>query len=313
MNVHENARTTRHGRMLMIERLQAGWSVAAVAEGQGVTVRTVRKWRDRFADEGEAGLADRSSRPHRSPTRLAGHAEEQIEMLRRQRMTGPAIARQLNRPLSTIGVVLRRRSLGRLAALDPRPPVIRYQREQPGELIHIDIKKLGRIARPSHRVTGNRRDSVEGIGWEHLHVAIDDASRLAYTELLPNEQKESATGFLDRALAWFARHGVVAQRVMTDNGSAYRSKLFASSIAAHGLRHIRTRPYTPRTNGKAERFIQSSLREWAYAHTFQTSAERGAAMLPWIASYNHSRPHSALGGKPPISQIARNNLLGNDS
>ena len=313
MNVHENARTTRHGRMLMIERLQAGWSVAAVAEGQGVTVRTVRKWRDRFADEGEAGLADRSSRPHRSPTRLAGHAEEQIEMLRRQRMTGPAIARQLNRPLSTIGVVLRRRSLGRLAALDPRPPVIRYQREQPGELIHIDIKKLGRIARPSHRVTGNRRDSVEGIGWEHLHVAIDDASRLAYTELLPNEQKESATGFLDRALDWFSRHGVSVERIMTDNGSAYRSHDFAAAITAAGLRHIRTRPYTPRTNGKAERFIQSSLREWAYAHTFQTSAERGAAMLPWIASYNHSRPHSALGGKPPISQIARNNLLGNDS
>lgn len=313
MDVHENARTTRHSRMLIVQRVASGWTLAAVAEAQGVTIRTVRKWRDRFAEEGEAGLADRSSRPHRSPTRLAGHEEEEIEKLRRQRLTGPAIARQLGRPLSTVGVVLRRRGLGRLAALDPRPPVIRYQRQQPGELIHIDIKKLGRIARPSHRVTGNRRDSVEGIGWEHLHVAVDDASRLAYTELLANEQKESATGFLDRALAWFASHGVVAQRVMTDNGSAYRSKLFASSIAAHGLRHIRTRPYTPRTNGKAERFIQSSLREWAYARTFQTSAERGAAMLPWITSYNHTRPHSALGGKPPISRIAKDNLLGNDS
>lgn len=313
MDVHENARTTRHSRMLIVQRVASGWTLAAVAEAQGVTIRTVRKWRDRFAEEGEAGLADRSSRPHRSPTRLAGHEEEEIEKLRRQRLTGPAIARQLGRPLSTVGVVLRRRGLGRLAALDPRPPVIRYQRQQPGELIHIDIKKLGRIARPSHRVTGNRRDSVEGIGWEHLHVAVDDASRLAYTELLANEQKESATGFLDRALAWFASHGVVAQRVMTDNGSAYRSKLFASSIAAHGLRHIRTRPYTPRTNGKAERFIQSSLREWAYARTFQTSAERGAAMLPWITSYNHTRPHSALGGKPPISRIAKDNLLGNDT
>lgn len=313
MDVHENARTTRHSRMLIVQRVASGWTLAAVAEAQGVTIRTIRKWRDRFAEEGEAGLADRSSRPHRSPTRLAGHEEGEIEKLRRQRLTGPAIARRLGRPLSTVGVVLRRRGLGRLAALDPRPPVIRYQREQPGELIHFDIKKLGRIARPSHRVTGNRRDSVEGIGWEHLHVAVDDASRLAYTELLANEQKESATGFLDRALAWFASHGVVAQRVMTDNGSAYRSKLFASSIAAHGLRHIRTRPYTPRTNGKAERFIQSSLREWAYARTFQTSAERGAAMLPWITSYNHTRPHSALGGKPPISRIAKDNLLGNDT
>jgi len=313
MDIHKNARTTPHSRMLMVQRLASGWTADAVAAAQGVTVRTVRKWRDRFAAAGQDGLADRSSRPLRSPARLTPQEEEQILALRRQRMTGPAIARQLARPVSTVGVVLRRHGLGRLAALDPRPPAIRYQRERPGELIHIDTKKLGRIARPSHRVTGNRRDSVEGIGWEHLHVAIDDASRLAYTELLPDDRKDSATGFLSRALAWFARYGVTVERVMTDNGSAYRSHDFRRAIDAAGLRHLRTRPYTPRTNGKAERFIQSSLREWAYAQSYQSSDERNAAMHPWIARYNHARPHSALNGKPPISRIAKDNLLGNDS
>jgi transposase InsO family protein len=313
MDIHKNARTTPHSRMLMVQRLANGWTAEAVAAAQGVTVRTVRKWRDRFAAAGEDGLADRSSRPLRSPARLTPQEEEQILALRRQRMTGPAIARQLARPVSTVGVVLRRHGLGRLAALDPRPPAIRYQRERPGELIHIDTKKLGRIARPSHRVTGDRRDSVEGIGWEHLHVAIDDASRLAYTELLPDDRKHSATGFLSRALAWFARYGVTVERVMTDNGSAYRSHDFRRAIDAAGLRHLRTRPYTPRTNGKAERFIQSSLREWAYAQSYQSSDERNAAMHPWIARYNHARPHSALNGKTPISRIARDNLLGNDT
>ncbi len=315
MDVHENARTTRRSRMLMVQRLASGWSVAAVAEAQGVTVRTVRKWRERFAAAGEAGLADRSSRPHRSPSKLTGQAEEEILALRRQRLTGPAISRRLGRPLSTVGVVLRRHGLGRLSALDPRPPIIRYQRETPGELIHIDTKKLGRIDGIGHRFTGHHSGMVRnrGIGWDHLHVAVDDASRLAYTELLPDERKDSAIGFLSRALAWFARHGVTVERLMTDNGSAYRSRDFAAAIAAADLRHIRTRPYTPRTNGKAERFIQSSLREWAYAKPFQNSDERRAAMLPWITSYNHSRPHSALGGKPPISRIPRDNLLGNDS
>ena len=257
---------------------------------------------------------DRSSRPHRSPARLAVEAEGEIEAPRRQRRSGPAIARRLGRPVSTIGVVLRRRGLGRLAALEPRPPVIRYARERPGELIHIDTKKLGRISRIGHCITGDRsgQSSHRGVGWEHLHVAIDDASRLAYTELLPDERKHSAVAFLGRALAWFASHGVTVERVMSDNGSAYKSRLFAATIAAHGLRHIRTRPYTPKTNGKAERFIQTSLREWAYAAPFDTSAERAAAMPTWLCDYNSLRPHSALGGKPPISRIARDNLLGND-
>ena len=315
MDIHENARTTRHSRLLMVRRLASGWSVAAVSAAQGVSRKTVRKWRERHAGQGEAGLMDRSSRPHRSPTRLAAATEAEIEALRRQRLSGPAIARRLGRPVSTIGVVLRRRGLGRLAALDTRPPVIRYERETPGELIHIDTKKLGRISRIGHRITGDRagQSSNRGIGWEHLHVAIDDASRLAYTELLADERKHSAIAFLDRALAWFASHGVTVQRVMTDNGSAYRSRDFAEDIAAASLRHIRTRPYTPRTNGKAERFIQTSLREWAYATPFNTSADRAAAMPTWLHDYNQLRPHTALGGKPPISRLNRDNLLGSDS
>jgi len=255
MDIHNNARTTHHSRMLIVQRLAAGWTVAAVAAAQGVSPKTVRKWRDRHVAEGEAGLADRSSRPRRSPTRLSQEAEQQIEALRRQRLTGPAIARQVGRPLSTIGVVLRRRGLGRLSALTPRPPVIRYQRELPGELIHIDIKKLGRIDGIGHRITGDRtrQSNRRGIGWEFVHVAIDDASRLAYTELLPNERKESAVAFTGRAIDWFASHGVSVERIMTDNGSAYRSHAYRDLLRGRSISHKRTRPYTPRTNGKAER------------------------------------------------------------
>lgn len=315
MDSHENARTTPWGRMLMVERLAAGWSVAEVAAAAGVTTKTVRKWRERFAAEGEPGLRDRSSRPHLSPARLPAAAEAEIEALRRQRRSGPAIAHQLGRPVSTVGVALRRLGLGRLAALDPPRQVIRYERERPGELIHLDTKKLGRIERLGHRITGDRagQSRARGIGWEYLHVAIDDASRLAYTALLPDERKESAVRFLDDALAWFAAHGVVVERVMTDHGSAFKSRLFATAIQAHGLTHKRTRPYTPRTNGKAERFIQTSLRERAYASPFHSSAERAQAMPAWLCHYNSLRPHSALAGKPPISRLPRNNLLGNDS
>ena len=309
--MHQNARTTRHRRMLMIERLQGGWTVPAVAAALGVDPKTVRKWRDRYAAEGAAGLRDRSSRPHHSPTRLDAGVAAEIEALRRQRLSGPAIARRLGRPVSTIGVVLRRRGLGRLAALEPKPPVIRYERAHPGELIHLDIKKLGRIAGLGHRITGDRRgqSAKRGTGWEYLHVAIDDASRLAYTEVLPNERKESATAFLVRALCWFERHGVTVARVMTDNGSAYRSTLFRQTCAAAEARHLRTRPYTPRTNGKAERFIQTCLREWAYASPYQSSDERTQAMPAWLCDYNTQRPHSALDGKPPISRLAADNVL----
>jgi transposase InsO family protein len=312
MNVHQHARMTVHGRALLVSRIRReGWRVRDAAEAAGVSERSAYKWLARHRAGGERMLHDRSSAPARCRHRLPVGSVVAIERLRRERLTGPAIARALGLARSTVGAVLRRLGLGRLSALEPTPPAIRYERERPGELIHIDTKKLGRIARPSHRVTGDRRDRVKGIGWEHLHVAVDDASRLAYTEVLPSERKQDAVAFLDRALAWFARHGIAAERVMTDNGSAYRSRDFRARIGEVRLKHIRTRPYTPRTNGKAERFIQTSLREWAYARSYQTSAERAHAMQPWIDSYNHRRPHSALGGQPPVSRL--NNVLGFDS
>jgi len=313
MNIHENARLTPQGRALMVSRiLDESWRVADAADAAGVSERTACKWLGRYRVGGAAALHDRKPTPARCPHRLPAERIAAIEHLRRQRLSGPAIARQLAMPPSTVGAVLRRIGLGRLAALDPKPPAVRYERERPGELIHIDIKKLGKIAGIGHRITGQHSGMVKnrGIGWEHLHVCVDDASRLAYTEILPDEKKESACAFLTRALAFFKAHGVSVERVMTDNGSAYCSHLFKSLMASAGLRHIRTRPYTPRTNGKAERFIQTSLREWAYRNAYNTSAERTQAMTPWINAYNHSRPHSALGGSPPISRL--NNVLGFD-
>jgi transposase InsO family protein len=306
MDIHKNARTTPHSRMLMVQRLASGWTVAGVAAAHGVSPRTVRKWRDRHAAEGETGLADRSSRPSRSPARLNDSSEGEILSLRRERLTGPMIARRLGRPVSTIGLVLRRNGLGRLRALDERPAVIRYERDRPGELLHVDIKKLGRIDGVGHRITGDRtgQSNKRGAGWEYLHIAIDDASRLAYTELLPDQRKESAVAFTRRVIAWFDGHGVSIERLMSDNGSAYKSVAFRGLLAEHGIIHKRTKPYTPRTNRKAERFIQTSLREWAYARAFQTSAERAAALLPWLTDYNFQRPHSALGGCPPIRRVA---------
>jgi transposase InsO family protein len=228
-------------------------------------------------------------------------------------MSGPQIARALGMARSTVGLLLRRLGLGKLAALDPKPPVVRYEKATPGELIHIDIKSLGKIDGVGHRITGyhERQHRARGIGHEHLHVAIDDASRLAYTEILPSLGQQDATDFLRRALAWYGRLGVKVERVMTDNGSAYRSKLFASALREAGARHIRTRPYTPRTNGKAERFIQTSLREWAYARAYASSDQRTSAIGPWIDDYNLKRPHAGIGGLTPWARV--NNLLGNDS
>ncbi len=313
MNIHKNARMTVHGRALLIERIAAGWRVADAAGSAGVSERTAYKWLGRYRAGGAAALNDRKPTPGRCPHTTPAETVARIEQLRRERLSGPAIARQLAMPASTVGAVLRRLGLGRVAALDPKPPAVRYERERPGELIHIDIKKLGKIDGVGHRITGQHSGMRKnrGIGWEHLHVCVDDASRLAYTEILPDEKKQSACAFLTRALAFFKAHGVTVERVMTDNGSAYRSHLFKAHIAEAGLRHIRTRPYTPRTNGKAERFIQTSLREWAYLRAYQTSAERTQAMTPWITSYNHSRPHSALRGNPPVSRL--NNVLGFDN
>ena len=314
MNLHKNARLTPQGRLLMARRIEEqGWKVADAALAAGLSVRRTYHWLGRYRAGGERMLRDRSSTPARYRNPVPVERVSEIERLRRQRMTGPQIARQLAMPRSTVGVVLRRLGLGRLANLDPKPPVIRYQRQRPGELIHIDTKKLGRIDGIGHRITGYHTgvNRNRGIGYDVLHVCIDDASRLAYTEILPDERKESAIAFLDHALAWFARHGVAVERVMTDNGSAYRSHAFRQRLGAAGLKHIRTRPYTPRTNGKAERFIQTSLREWAYARAYHSSAERTHAMQPWIADYNHTRPHSALGGQPPAARL--NNVLGFDT
>jgi transposase InsO family protein len=312
MNIHENARMTVHGRALLVSRIcDEGWRVADAAEAAGVSERTAYKWLARYRAGGAAALVDRQSTPGRCPHGTPAEQVAAIEGLRRQRMSGPAIARKLSMPRSTVGAILRRLRLGRLAALDVKPAAVRYERERPGELIHIDTKKLGRIDGVGHRIHGDHSRRARKIGWEHLHVAVDDASRLAYIELLPDERKQSACAFLTRALAFFTAHGISVERVMSDNGSAYRSHLFKSLLADADLRHIRTRPYTPRTNGKAERFIQTSLREWAYANAYISSAERSQAMQPWITAYNHSRPHSALAGRPPISRL--NNLLGFDN
>jgi transposase InsO family protein len=312
MNIHKNARLTAQGRLLMVRRIEEeGWTVAAAALAAGLSERRTYEWLKRYRAGGEIALDDRSSTPARYRNSEPSPRDEEIERLRRQRMSGDRIAHQLGLPRSTVGAVLRRLGLGRLKALDPPQTVVRYERQRPGELLHFDTKKLGRIEGIGHRITGRHTGAVNrhhGIGWEALHVAIDDASRLAYTELLPDEKKESAIAFLGRALDWFARHGVRVERIMTDNGSAYRSHDFRRHLAQRGIKHIRTRPYTPRTNGKAERFIQTSLREWAYARAYRSSAERGQAMQPWITGYNHSRPHSALGGQPPASRL--NNLIG---
>jgi transposase InsO family protein len=284
--------------------------VAAAAQAAGVSERTAYVWLARHRS-GE-GFQDRSSAPHRCSHRLALDRLAQIEQLRRQRLTGPQIASCLAMPRSTVGLALRRLGLGRLRQLEPRPAVIRYERDRPGELLHLDIKKLGKIKGIGHRFAprGPGMHANRGAGWDFLHVCIDDASRLAYTEILPSERKEDTTAFLQRSLAWFARHGVTVERVMTDNGSAYRSRLFADALANAAIRHIRTRPYTPRTNGKAERFIQTMLREWAYATPYPSSDHRSSAIGPWTNAYNLSRPHSAIGAITPWQRL--NNLLGND-
>ena len=309
MNMHKNARLTPGGRVLMMERIEQGWTVESAARACGVSERTAYHWLRRWR-HGDRRLMDRSSAPHRMPHRTAAAVVANVAALRRQRQTGPAIARALGMARSTVGVVLRRLGLNRLDRLEPRLPPIRYQRERPGEMIHLDIKSLGRFARIGHRISGNRASKSRGLGWDHLHVAIDDASRLAYTEVLSSLGKEDATAFLTRALDWFARLGVRVERVMTDNGSAYRSRLFADALQKAGARHIRTRPYTPRTNGKAERFIQTSLREWAYARPYPSSALRNTAVGPWTDAYNLTRPHAGIAGQTPWQRL--NNLLGND-
>jgi transposase InsO family protein len=320
MKLHGNARTCPRSRQLLVERIDAGWSVMEAAAAAGISDRTARRWRKRWREEGELGLRDRSSAPHRVPHKTSPDRVREIARLRRLRLTAAQIALALGMALSTVSAVLKRIGLGKRSRLEPPEPPNRYERRQPGELLHLDVKKLGRILRPGHRVTGRRINSrntytpdgrrIGDAGWEFVHVAIDDHSRLAYAEVLGDEKAPTATGFLERAVAFFASYGVQVKRVMTDNGSCYRSALHASLCRELGLRHLRTQPYRPRTNGKAERFIQTLQREWAYGRLYQTSSERTAALTPWLTHYNFTRPHGALSHKPPgsrLTNLPRNN------
>lgn len=310
MNVHKNAMLTPSGRARLVDRvIRQREPAAAVARQLGVSLRTVQKWVARWLDEGDPGLADRSSRPRRSPRALRRAPRRRIQKLRRRRWSSVRIARELRLPLATVVRTLRRLGLNRLPSLDPPYPLVRYERPGAGELLHLDIKKLGRITRPvgrlGHRVTGLRGFRAHGkAGWEFVHVAIDDATRLAYAEVLPDEGGTTAAAFLARAVRWYAGLGVARiERVMTDNGSAYVSREFAAAVSACRARHLRTRPYTPRTNGKAERLIRTLLTEWAYGTAYASSLTRTLALEPYLAYYNNHRPHTALNFRTPAQRL----------
>ena len=310
MNVHHHAVLTpkrREERIRFV--LEEHHTLKAASAAFRVSTRTVSKWLARYRSG--AGMGDRSSRPKRLRRPTALLRQKEVIVLRRQKLTGFHIALRTGLSRATVSRILRRAHLSRWRDLVPAPAVVRYERDHPGELLHIDIKKLVRIARPSHRVTGNRRDTVKGIGWEYVFVAIDDHSRLAHASIHPNEQQTSAVAFLKQAVAHYERFGVRLQRVMTDNGPCFHARAFGAACRQLGIKHVRTRPYTPKTNGKAERFIQSSLREWAYASSFDTSAHRADHLPRWLHRYNWHRPHSSLGLKPPISRLplSPNNLL----
>ena len=310
MDVHKNARTTPYSRALIAQRVQSGESMAAVARAVGVSDRTVKKWAARHA-EGALALEDRSCRPHRSPRAIGADVVVEIERLRRRyRWTAVEIGRAVGVSKATAARTLRQLGAERLTALEPPAPTIRYEWPRPGQMLHLDIKKLGRIVRVGHRATGDRRDRTRGAGWEFVHVCVDDCSRLAYAEVLANERGLTVAGFLRRAVAWFRCRGIQVRRVLTDNGTGYRSKVFAAAIRRGRLIARRTRPYTPRTNGKAERFIQTLLREWAYAAAYANSAQRTRALTGFLHRYNWHRRHDALGGLPPISRVVpRDDLL----
>jgi transposase InsO family protein len=324
MKVHANAPLGPKGRLTMVRRvLERGWSLAAAAEAAGVSERTCSKWLGRYRSEGEAGLLDRSSAPRSIPHRTSEPVVEAIVVLRRLRMTAAEIALCLPIALSTVSAVLLRVGLGKLSRLEPPEPPNRYERRHPGELLHVDIKKLGRIpaGRAGHRVHGDKtlqhsptKINAAGqrerqVGWECVHVCVDDATRLAYAEVLPDEKASTAIGFLRRALAFYHRHGITAERVMTDNGPAYRSTIHGFACRALGVRHLRTRPYRPRTNGKAERFIRTLLAGWAYGAIYGSSRERTAALDGWLWTYNHHRPHGSLSHQPPIGRLRDLNNL----
>ncbi len=302
MKLHGNARSCPASRRLMCQRIESGWSIGAAAEAAGVSERTVYRWVARWR-AGDHELFDHSSAPRRVPNRTPKRVEQTIERLRRLRMTSTAIAAKLGMAVSTVGAVLTRLGLHRLSRLEPVEPPNRYCRRHPGELIHVDVKKLGQFSRPGHRVTGQRAVRNRAAGWEFVHVAVDDCSRLAYVEVLADERGPTTVGFYTRMIAWFAQHGVSVERIMSDNGANYRSKVAAEFCAQRRIRQVFTRPYRPRTNGKAERFIQTMLREWAYAAAYRSSTHRQRALPRWVDYYNQQRPHSALSHKPPASRL----------
>jgi transposase InsO family protein len=322
MKLHANAALSLNQRRRMVGRVVLeGWSLTKAAAAAEVSERTCRKWVERYLAEGQAGLLDRSSAPRSIPHRTTDERVEAIAALRRLRMTAAEIAFCLGMALSTVSAVLRRIGLGKLSRLEAPEPPHRYERRRAGELLHVDVKKLGRIRGAGHRVTGKRRQRrttytpdgrrIGDAGWEFVHVCVDDATRLAYVEVLPDEKATTAAGFLRRAVAFYRRHGIRVQRVMSDNGACYRSTVHALACRALGLRHLRTRPYRPRTNGKAERFIRTLLAGWAYGAIYGSSSERTAALDGWVWTYNHRRPHGALSHKPPIARLNElNNLPG---
>lgn len=318
MNIHKNAKLTPLGRARLVELILSGQSPEAAARAAGVCPRTARKWLARYKKEGPAGLEDRSSRPHQVRNPINPNTARRIIELRRMRRTGKHIARETGVSPATVSRILKRAGLSRLKDLDPPQTVRRYERQRPGELIHLDIKKLGRFKKPGHRVTSSRKGQSNprgtkagGHGWEHVHVCIDDHSRIAFTQIHPDEKACSAVAHLNAAIAYYKSLGVTVQRVMTDNGSCYRSNAFKKACKTLGIKHIRTKPYTPKTNGKAERFIQTAIREWAYARAYKTSEQRAKDLPLWTHLYNWHRPHGGINEQTPISRLDSNqdNLL----
>lgn len=304
MNIHKNARLTVAGRRAVVRAVLQGTAAAVVAHGAGCSVRTVWKWVARFRAGGDPELSDRSSRPHRLGTRLPRYRHRQILRGRHRRWSTTRIAQETGIALSTVIHLIRRHGLQRLPRLEPPREIRRYEMSAPGELLHVDTKKLGRIGRVGHRIHGDRRTRVRGIGWEALHVAIDAYSRVVYAEVLPSERTADAAAFLARALAWYAALGVRVRAVLTDNGACYRSRAVRAFFSHQGILHKRTRPYTPRTNGKVERVIQTLLREWAYVRPYPSSHCRTEWLARYLTTYNEVRTHSALNYLPPMLHLA---------
>lgn len=320
MNVHKNAKLTPLGREQIVKRKAAGETSRAIATALGVSPATVCKWVRRHKAEGAAGLHDRTSRPRRLRKKTGKEQEDAVEALRRKRMPFWKIAAQVGLSRATAARIGKARGLSRLSALEPKAQILRYEKEAPGDMIHIDIKRLGRIEGIGHRITGDRKGQANprsrkqgGNGWEYLHLAVDDHSRLAYSEILPDEKRKSCLRFLFNALRFFRRYGVKVHRVMTDNGVSFRSHRYAKALRMLNIKHKRTKPYTPKTNGKAERFVQTALREWAYAKPYESSAKRTESLTPFLHHYNYHRPHFGIKGDTPVSRLPQNNLLRHDT